>query len=372
MLIRREFERPARRTRPRRRCALAAACLAGLSIVGGCVHGPRQAGESGTTAQAPAPPQASGDPTPTVSVDLNRTVGENTTFHRSATDRQRFQVHVDFGKVFEAQGNLEGATQEYREAIKIAEERRRRGLSHADAALAHRRLASALDRQGRFRESEPHYRKAQNLAAKDPRVWNDSGYSYYLQGRWDEAETALRTAQKLAPDDARIRTNLGMVLAAAGKTREALPLLSNNQGDAIGHANLGYLLASTGQYDLARREYQEALLLRPDLALAQRALTQLDRQQNAAASGTTAIAASTPASKGIRPPLPLDPAVARASATSVAPSDGLPHLPIRPPLHVAPAVARASATSAAPTDVLPPLPPALPPPPSLPPPADPR
>lgn len=369
MLIRLEIEQPVRRTRVRGRRALAAACLAGLSLVGGCVHGPRQAGETATTAPPPATSPSSGEPTPTVSVDLNRTVGENTTFHRSATDRQRFQVHVDFGKVFEAQGNLEGATQEYREAIKIAEQRRRRGLNHADAALAHRRLASALDRQGRFGEAEPHYRKAQHLAAKDPRVWNDSGYSYYLQGRLEEAETALRTASKLAPDDARIRTNLGMVLAAAGKTHDALPLLSNNQGDAIGHANLGYLLAATGQYDRARREYQEALLLRPDLALAQRALTQLDRQQIAAAAGTTAIAANAPASTGIRPPLPVDPAVTRTSATGPAPTNVLRTLPNRRPSPVAPAVTRAPATSAAPTDVLPPLPPPLPPPPSLPPPA---
>lgn len=370
MLIRPEKKRVTRRISLRRCRALAAACLAGMTLAG-CVHGPRQASEPATATPAPSSP-ASGEPTTTVSVDLNRTVGENTTFHHSATDRQRFQVHVDFGKVFEAQGNLEGAMQEYREAIKIAEERRRRGLNHADAALAHRRLASALDRQGRFSEAEPHYRKAQHLAAKDPRVWNDSGYSYYLQGRLEEAENSLRTAARLAPDDARIRTNLGMVLAAAGKTRDALPLLSNNQGDAIGHANLGYLLAATGQYDLARREYQEALLLRPDLVLAQRALTQLDRQQNAAANGITAIAANAPATTGIRPPLPVDPAITRTSATSVASTNVPPHPTIRPPLPVAPAGTRVSAASAAPTDLLPPLPSPLLPPPSLPPPADPR
>ena len=84
---------------------------------------------------------------------------------------------------------------------------------------------------------------------------------------------------KLAPDDPRVRTNLGMTLAAAGKTQEALPLLSGNQGDAIGHANLGYLLAATGQYELARQEYQAALAMRPDLDLARRALAQLDRQE---------------------------------------------------------------------------------------------
>lgn len=333
MILQCQAGRFSRRTGNRRRRALAAAWLAGMTMVGGCVHGPRRVGEPASPAPAStasASASASGEATPTVSVDLNRTVGENTTFHPKATDRQRFQVHVDFGKVFEAQGNLDRATQEYREAIKIAEERGHHRLKNADAALAHRRLAAALDRQGRFHESEPHYRKAQRLAAKDPKVWNDSGYSYYLQGRWEEAEADLRTARKLAPDDARIRTNLGMVLAAAGKTHEALPLLSNNQGDAIGHANLGYLLAATGQYDLARREYQEALLLRPDLVLAQQALTQLDRQQNAAATGVTAIAANAPASTDIRVPMPVDPAVTRTSATTVAPIDKLPPLP--PPL----------------------------------------
>ena len=85
---------------------------------------------------------------------------------------------------------------------------------------------------------------------------------------------------KLAPDDARVRTNLGMTLAAAGKTKEAPPAPEPApKGDAIGHANLGYLLAATGQFDEARQEYQTALAMRPDLALARRALVQLDRQE---------------------------------------------------------------------------------------------
>ena len=68
-----------------------------------------------------------------------------------------------------------------------------------------------------------HYQKALKLSPKDPKVWNDVGYSYYLQGRWPDAERALKTAAKLAPDDERIRINLGLTLAAAGKTTEALP-----------------------------------------------------------------------------------------------------------------------------------------------------
>ena len=93
-----------------------------------------------------------------------------------------------------------------------------------------------MDRLGRFAQAETHYKKALKLSPKDPKIWNDAGYSYYLQGRWADAERALKTAVRLAPDDERIRTNLGLTLAAAGRTKEALPLLSQSNGEAIGHS----------------------------------------------------------------------------------------------------------------------------------------
>jgi tetratricopeptide (TPR) repeat protein len=294
--------------------ALREAGLACVLLIAGCIHAPRQATAPPASSSAPAPPPASKDPIPTVSVDLTRAVGENTTFHATATERQKFQVHLDFGKVFEAQGDLDRALQEYQDALKVAEHRARGELTTADEALAHRRIASALDRLGQFSQSEPHYQKAGKLAPKDAKVWNDVGYSYYLQGRWADSERSLRTALKLAPDDAKARTNLGMALAAAGKTAEALPLLSGNQGDAIGHANLGYLLASTGEYGRARQEYQAALSMRPDLLLARRALAQLDRQERGIAPGP-AVSVAQNSAKGVAS-RSVDPQVTRTSAAT--------------------------------------------------------
>jgi Flp pilus assembly protein TadD len=309
---------------------LLGAGLTAAALCVGCVHEPRQAATPATSSLLLAPPasaaSASKDSIPTVSVDLNRMVGEDTTFHKTATDRQRFQVHIDFGKVFEAEGNLDSALQEYQDALKVAETRGHGHHNAADEALAHRRIASTLDRLSQFSQSEAHYHKAQKLTPRDPKVWNDAGYSYYLQGRWDESERALRTAMKLAPADPRVRTNLGMALGAAGKTRDALPLLGGNQGDAIGHANLGYLLASTGQYERARQEYQAALSMRPDLDLAQRALAQLDRQEKGlAATPTTLVARNTTVV-----PAPVDPQVRPASASMNANDEILPPLPLPP------------------------------------------
>ena len=222
-------------------------------------------------------------------------------------------MHIDFGRVFEAQGDFDAAVLEYQNALTVVETKKRGPLRSADLALAHRRIAGALDRLGRFAQAEVHYQQALKASPKDPKVWNDAGYSYYLQGRWSDSEKALRTAAKLAPADERIRVNLGLTLAAAGKTDQAFPLLSQSSSDAAGHANLGYLLAGTGQYDLARRQYETALTLRPDMELARRALARLDRQQQ----GPDMPAANSAIASRVRSTAhPVDSMVKPAAATS--------------------------------------------------------
>ncbi len=323
-----DMQDPEKNPRPIRNRFRVGLAVAWVLLAGGCVHTPRTSPDSvraRPTTTPPMPPTVAGrDGVPTGTVDLNRTVGENTTFHSTPTERQKFQVHIDFGKVFEGQANPDRALQEYQDALKVAESRAHRSeLTVADEALAHRKIANVLDRSGRFRQAEPHYQKAQKLAPRDPKVWNDSGYSAYLQGRWDEAERSFRTAMKLAPGDARIRTNLGMTLGAAGKSQEALGLLSANDGEAVGHANLGYLLASTGQNQQARQEYRAALAMRPDLQLATQALAQLDRQEqgNPVERPETAIAQNTRP----LPSAPVDDEVVRTSAPPIV------NLPIPPP-----------------------------------------
>ena len=243
----------------------------------------------------PAPPPVPENSAPgTVSVDLTRSVDPNG-FHAKVTQDQRIHVHLDLGRVFEQKGNPEAALMEYQLALAACERKGFGRTRSADEALTHRRIANALDRLGRFAQAEVHYRKALHLSPRDPKIWNDAGYSYYLQGRWADAERTLKTAARFAPEDERIMTNLGLTLAAAGRPKEAISLLSRFSGDAIGHANLGFLLAATGQVDLAKQQYLQALALRPNLTLAQRALAQLDR-----AAGAEHVA-DKPATDGLQP-----------------------------------------------------------------------
>jgi Flp pilus assembly protein TadD len=223
----------------------------------------------------------------TSAVNLTKAYDPNG-FRRDVTQDQRIHVHIDFGRVFENQGNFEAAVSEYQQALAACEPKGIGRSRSADEALAHRRMGNAFDRMGRFAQAEVHYKKALRLSPRDPRIWNDAGYSYYIQGRWAEAERTLKSGAKIAPEDVKLKTNLGLTLAAAGRTKEALPLLSQYSGDAIGHANLGFLLAATGQIELARQQYLQALALRPSLDLARRALAQLDRAQEAQAVAATA------------------------------------------------------------------------------------
>jgi len=231
----------------------------------------------------PTPPAAPETVAPgTVAVDLAKAY-DPTVFHKDVTQDQRIHVHIDFGRVFESQGNFEAALSEYQQALVACEHKGLGRTRSADEALAQRRIGNALDRLGRFAQAEMHYKKALRLSPRDPKIWNDAGYSYYLQGRWADAERTFKSGSRLATEDVKLKTNLGLTLAAAGRTKEALPLLSQYSGDAFGHANLGYLLAATGQIELARQQYLQALALRPSLDLARRALAQLDRAQDAEA-----------------------------------------------------------------------------------------
>ena len=111
----------------------------------------------------------------------------------------------------------------------------------------------------RFTQAENHYNQALKLAPRDSKVWNDVGYSYYLQARYPDAERALKTADAYEPNDPKTLTNLGLVLAAEGKNDEALVALTRSGGPAVGHANLGFIFAAMGKKDEACHEYKEAL-----------------------------------------------------------------------------------------------------------------
>jgi len=212
-------------------------------------------------------------------------------FRAKTTPEQEYQVHMDLGRSYEAQGSFDAAVSEYQQALAVCDRPAKSmtlpfgngpKINGDQKAGAHRRIAAALDRLGQFAQAESHYREALALLPNNPSIWNDAGYSYYLQGRWIEAEQSLRTAARIAPADTKIWTNLGLALAAGGKTAEAFDAMARVAGPAAAHANLGYVLASTGNSQEARRHYQSALQMQPDYAPFQTALARIGDQPSQA------------------------------------------------------------------------------------------
>jgi tetratricopeptide (TPR) repeat protein len=302
--------RPARREARRAVAAVLLASAAGLGL--GCQAAARRRDDPN--------PRPTNSPAKGATKTLNVSAGINADpgvvragFEAKPQPGQEVGVRMELGRGHEQEGQLEAAAVDYQQALAALDKPGGpRGSSRSIAeqkATAHRKLAVVLDRLGKFGESDVHYKAALKLSPDDPKVWNNAGYSQYIQGRWDEAERTLKTAVKLAPGDAKVATNLGLALAAGGKTEEAFAVLTRAVGPAAAHANIGYVLAATGRRAEAIGHYRTALALQPGLAAAETALVQLGKTGDATA---------------VAPALPSDNSVSQTSAmTTSAPRRGL-------------------------------------------------
>jgi Flp pilus assembly protein TadD len=193
------------------------------------------------------------------------------------TANQELLIHLDMARALEAQGQSDKALAEYQRAVQRYRPSMVRTGSREQRATLHRRLAAAYDRLGRFDEAASHYAAARRLNPQDPKVWNDWGYSAYVQGHWDDAVKRLRKAVQLDPSDSRAQTNLGLALAASGQTEHACEVLARAHGPAAARANVAYVLAAQGKTDAARSMYRQALEIDAQNTVVRRALATLDR-----------------------------------------------------------------------------------------------
>jgi Tfp pilus assembly protein PilF len=142
-----------------------------------------------------------------------------------------------------------------------------------------RRLGVLYDRLGDFQKAQEEYHLALEQSPKDADLLNDMGYGYYSRGRWAESEKYLRQALAAKPKHARAAINLGLCLGAQGHYEEALEMFSKAIPPAQAHSNLAFILTTQHKWDEARREYQQALHIDPDIPLARAALAKLDKAQ---------------------------------------------------------------------------------------------
>lgn len=187
--------------------------------------------------------------------------------------------YTKLAELQEQAGNLAGAEQQYQRALQTS-------AKHVPALLG---LARLQDRQGKQAEAAVFYRQAIEADPNDPSPHNDLGLLLARGGDLEGAAQELEQAVELDPSRALFHNNLATVFVDLGRYPEALDELTKAHGDAVGHYNLGYLLAERGQVGPARFHFGEALRRNPQLAEAKQWFELLSRQE---------LAGSAPRSSG--------------------------------------------------------------------------
>lgn len=144
---------------------------------------------------------------------------------------------------------------------------------------AHIRAAAGALKAHLPREAAMEYQAALRLRPGDADAHYALGGVYERLARLQDAEREYRWTVRLDPGHAAAHSALagmlddrGQLAAALAQSAQALTILP---GDARLHCNQGGLLAEAKRWPDARREYETALRLSPDLAEARRGLAAL-------------------------------------------------------------------------------------------------
>ncbi len=197
-------------------------------------------------------------------------------FYRRAHERapERPEPLAALGATFARMGATGPAVDAYRGAIAAgpANADARRGLGNVllernepaqaivqfEAALAQRPDARALnglgiahDLLGDHVEAQAHYRRALDLAGRDPQVLNNLGLSLALSGQYDAAIALLEELVRDPRATPRFRQNLALAYGLAGRPAAARQLGQHDLDPESVQRNLGYYellraLADTG------------------------------------------------------------------------------------------------------------------------------
>ena len=182
---------------------------------------------------------------------------------KGATDRDpEFAQQLTRGRNLEKAGKHGEARNVYEKLI----------VAYPDRFEPYHRLGVVADRQKRYREAQALYAQAIRRESGDPDLFNDLGYSFFLQGKLEKAESAMLKAVSLSPSGARYRNNLGMVLAQMERYDEALAEFRRAGSDADAYYNLAFVLTAKNRVEDATDCFRLALAADPDHEPSRRAL----------------------------------------------------------------------------------------------------
>ncbi len=168
------------------------------------------------------------------------------------------EPHISAGLLLERQSDLAGAEKEYQQVLTLE-------LS-VDALTA---LANIYMHSRRLPDAETALRKLVALRPEDAGVHVQLGRMLAALGKTDDAIAQLQTGLKLAPADADAERDLADLYATAGRFNQAEAVYRSLSGvrpnDAELHQGLGHTLMKQRKFPEAQQEFLNAIKLKPDL-----------------------------------------------------------------------------------------------------------
>ncbi|MCC9602739.1 tetratricopeptide repeat protein [Stieleria sp. JC731] len=179
------------------------------------------------------------------------------------------QVDVRFGvaRMLERNGEIQNAKKLYEEILEEVP---------AHQPTRHR-LGVVLLKQERLDEAIEHLRFAAEGVDPEVEAIGDLGFALFLNDDLAEAEKSLRMAIERDPTNERCTNNLAIVLGHQKRYQESLQLFRKVGSEVESQVNIAYVMAVTGELELAKQHYHRALELEPNNVQAAKGLSEFSR-----------------------------------------------------------------------------------------------
>lgn len=208
------------------------------------------------------------------------------------------------GQMCERQGDIQQARGNFQRALNM-------WPGHVEVLRAAARME---DRQSNLPLAENLYQQAVTSNPQHAGALNDLGLCLARQGKLEPSLQVLEQAVQLQPAKALYRNNAATVLVEMHQDQRALAHLAAVHGAPDANYNLGQLLVQRNRAADATPYFQAALQMKPDMQVAQDALSKLQGGQIAVSAPAT----STPTTVSQAPIQP---------GSTVAPQQGWPAAP---------------------------------------------
>ena len=184
------------------------------------------------------------------------------------------ETHFAAGRLFESQGMIGKAIDQYRRAIAV----------NHHFAEAYDRLGRLLSTAGLRDEALVALRKAVEIRPKDATMRNNLGFELLLAHRWVEAEYELSQAIRIRSDFPRAYINLGIAQSKVGKFNNALESFRRVLPEADAYYNVGLMYRSQNRIDEAMGAFRRAISIDERFVAAKTQLDELASTPKSSAS----------------------------------------------------------------------------------------